>query len=91
MDDNPPRTRVARAAAESALVRVVHHYGSTPNFVLIGGLIPELLCSGSPRTHAGTTDIDVQVNLEIAAGAVNTKRLESALRNTEFVPDHELI
>ena len=39
--------------------------------------------------HAGTTDIDVQVNLEIACGAVNTERLEHALRNAEFEPDGE--
>jgi len=39
--------------------------------------------------HAGTTDIDVQVNLEIACGSVNTERLENALRNAEFEPDDE--
>ena len=65
--DEPPRSRAARRAAESALVRVVHHYGTTPEFVLLGGLVPELLCSGSEMRHAGTTDVDVQVNLEIAA------------------------
>lgn len=41
------------------------------------------------RHHAGTTDVDVQVDLEVAAGAVNTERLEQALRNAEFVPDHQ--
>lgn len=91
MTDDPPRSRLARAAAETALVRVVHHYGQTPDFVLIGGLVPELLCSGSTRNHAGTTDIDVQVDLEIAAGAVNTQRLETALRNAEFEPDSERV
>jgi hypothetical protein len=89
--DEEPRSRVARAAAERALVRIVHHYGETPGFVLIGGLVPELLCSGSRRRHAGTTDIDVQVDLEIAAGAVNTKRLETALKNAEFEPDTERV
>lgn len=68
-----------------ALVRVVHHYGSRPEFVLLGGLVPELLCSASPHLHAGTTDVDVQVDLEIAAGSVNTARLERALRNADFV------
>ena len=38
MPEEQPRSRAARAAAERALVRVVHHYGSTPEFVLIGGL-----------------------------------------------------
>lgn len=81
------RSRVARAASERALVRVVHHYGQKPDFVVLGGLVPDLLCSGSAWRHAGTTDVDVQVNLEVAAGAVNTARLEDALRNAEFVPD----
>jgi hypothetical protein len=64
MSDEIPRSRQARLAAEQALVRVVHHYGGRPEFVVLGGLVPELLCSGSARQHAGTTDIDVQVNLE---------------------------
>lgn len=89
MTDEPLRSRVARAAAEAALVRVVHHYGERPEFVVLGGLVPELLCSTSEYTHAGTTDVDVQVNLEIAAGSVNTARLETALRNAEFEPDAE--
>lgn len=91
MPDETPRSRQARAAAEQALVRVVHHYGARPEFVVLGGLVPELLCSGSTFQHAGTTDIDVQVNLEIACGAVNTARLERALLNAEFQPDSDNI
>jgi hypothetical protein len=53
-------------AAETALVRVVHHYGERPEFVLMGGLMPDYLCSSSVYQHAGTTDVDVQVDLEIA-------------------------
>lgn len=87
--DEVSRSRIARAAAEAALVRVVHHYGDRPEFVVLGGLVPELLCSASAYTHAGTTDVDVQVNLEIAAGSVHTVRLETALRNAEFEPDAE--
>jgi len=89
--DELPRSRAARQAAEQALVRVVHHYGDTPEFVLLGGLVPELLCSGSGMLHAGTTDVDVQVDLEIAAGAVNTARLEQALVNAEFTVDPDRI
>ncbi|MGH9090959.1 MAG: hypothetical protein ACRDZR_06205 [Acidimicrobiales bacterium] len=85
--DEPPRSRGARAAAERALIRVVHHYGARPAFVVLGGLVPALLCSGSGIEHAGTTDVDVQVDLEIAAGAVHGARLERALRNAEFEPD----
>lgn len=89
--DEPPRSRSARAAAERALIRVVHHYGSRPEFVVLGGLVPALLCSKSGVEHAGTTDVDVQVDLEIAAGAVNGARLEQALLNAEFEPDTERV
>ena len=91
MPDEEPRSRAARRAAELALVRVIHHYGSRPEFVVLGGLVPELLCSASEFQHAGTTDIDVQVDLEIACGSVNTARLEQALRNAEFEPDSERV
>ena len=40
MSADPERTSEARAAAEFALVRVVHHYGRKPEFVLLGGLVP---------------------------------------------------
>ena len=91
MADQIPRSRRARIAAEQALVRVVHHYGCKPEFVVLGGLVPEMLCSNSSHQHAGTTDIDVQVNLEIECGAVNTERLERALKNAEFEPDNERV
>lgn len=87
----PERSRAARAASEAALVRVVHHYGGRPEFVVLGGLVPELLCAGSARRHAGTTDVDVQVDLEVACGAINTARLENAFRNAEFEPDTERV
>lgn len=87
MSDHEDRSRAARAAAELALVRVVHHYGDRPEFVLLGGLVPALLCAQSNMPHAGTTDVDVQVNLEISSGAVNAARLERALRNAQFTPD----
>ena len=86
MTDEPERSRQARAAAEAALIRVVHHYGARPGFVVLGGLVPELLCSDSGMAHAGTTDIDVQVDLEIACGSVNAVRLEHALKSAEFTP-----
>lgn len=66
---------------------MVHHYGGRPGFVVLGGLVPELLCAGSAWRHAGTTDVDVQVDLEVACGAIKTARLENALRNAEFEPD----
>jgi len=91
MQDEIPRSRAARVVAETALVRVVHHYGSRPEFVLMGGLLPEYLCSESDFRHAGTTDVDVQVDLEIACGSVNVQKLEQAVRNAEFEPDPERV
>jgi hypothetical protein len=67
----------------------VHHYGARPEFVVLGGLVPELLCSTSRHRHAGTTDIDVQVDLEIACGSVNMAHLERALLNAEFLPTED--
>ena len=87
----PPRSREARALAEAALVRLVIAYGDTPEFVLLGGLVPDLLCSSATREHVGTTDVDVQVDLEIQGGAVNAARLEAALRAVGFKPDSERV
>ncbi|MGK5088244.1 nucleotidyl transferase AbiEii/AbiGii toxin family protein [Bdellovibrionota bacterium FG-2] len=81
MAEETPRSRAAREAAEAALVRVVHHYGERPEFVALGGLVPELLCAGSGLQHAGTTDVDVQVNLEIQCGAVNLRGTGFASRD----------
>ena len=50
----PPRSRDARALAEAALVRLVLEYGEIPEFVLLGGLVPDLLCSSAQRAHVGT-------------------------------------
>ena len=87
--NDPARSRAARQSAENALVRVVHEYGDTPEFVVLGGLVPELLCAYSDMQHAGTTDIDVQVDMEIASGSVNAGRLEHALLAAGFTPTAE--
>ena len=89
MNTDPNRSRAARESAERALVQVVHEYGKRPEFVVLGGLVPELLCSASDMQHAGTTDIDVQVNLEIVGGSVNAARLEQALLAAGFTVDPE--
>ena len=91
MSEDLERTSRARRAAELALVRVCSHYGQRPNFVLLGGLVPAMLCSDSGRLHAGTTDVDVQVDLEIAGGAENARRLEIALKNADFHVDSERV
>jgi hypothetical protein len=81
------RSRRARDLAERALVRLVRAYGDVPEFILLGGLVPDLLCRTAAWPHQGTTDVDVQVDLEIQGGSVNSERLEFALTDCGFTPD----
>lgn len=53
---DPERSRAGRAAAELALVRVVHHYGTKPEFVVLGGLVPELLWTHSVMVQADESE-----------------------------------
>ena len=86
VDYEAPRPAPPRAAAERASPGSSTTTLPTP-FVALGGPVPALLCSGSDYVDAGATVVDVQVNLEIAAGAVNGARLEQALRNADFEPE----
>jgi len=86
---DPVRSRDARALAERALVRLVQAYGEVPEFVLLGGLVPDLLCGSAAFRHVGTTDVDVQVDLELHEGSRNAAHLEQALTESGFVPDSE--
>jgi len=83
---DPVRSRQARDLAERALVRVVYAYGDVPEFVLLGGLVPDLLCTSAAHSHVGTTDVDVQVDLEIQGGSVNASRLERAKPSSRPTP-----
>ena len=76
----PMPSRQARELAQAALVRLVRAYGGVPEFVLLGGLVPDLLCSQARQAHVGTTDVDVEVDLEIQGGSANAVRLERASR-----------
>ena len=86
-DEPPSRSRAARTAAEAALLHIIRNYGRRPEFVLLGGLVPELLCAESGSRHAGTTDVDVQVDLAITSGVANAVRLEGALCDARFIPE----
>lgn len=58
--DSEPRSRRARARAEEALVRFALLAGDHANdFVVIGGLNPDLLAPDAPAPHEGTTDVDL--------------------------------
>jgi len=85
------RSRRGRDLAEQALVRLVLAYGETPEFVLLGGLVPDLLCRSAVRKHQGTTDVDIQVNLEMLGQSVNSSRMERALRDIDFTPDDQRV
>jgi hypothetical protein len=88
---DPIRSRQARDLAERALVRLAHAYGDVPEFVLLGGLVPDLLCSSAAHPHVGTTDVDLQVDLEIQGGSQNASRLEQALKQAGFAPDSDRV
>ena len=60
MNPEPDRSRAARQAAERALVRVVHEYGRRPEFVVLGGLVPDIalpLRSASRQSGRGLHDL----------------------------------
>lgn len=86
---DPIRSRLARDLAERALIQLVLAYGDIPEFVLLGGLVPDLLCRNAVRMHQGTTDVDVQVNLEVFGQSVHSARLERALKDCNFTPDNQ--
>lgn len=59
-----PRSRESRARAEEALVRFALLAGAhATDFVVIGGLNPDLLAPDSPVPHQGTTDVDLLFEL----------------------------
>jgi hypothetical protein len=66
---------------------LVRAYGDVPEFVLLGGLVPDLLCSSAAHGHVGTNDVDVQVDLEIQGGSVNASRLGRALKEAGVGPE----
>lgn len=49
--------------------------------------MPDLPCSKADHAHVGTTDVDVQVDLEIQGGSANAGHLERALKEAGFRPD----
>lgn len=66
MDSDVARSRRAREIAERSLVRLL--LGAGPNadkVVIIGGLNPDLLAPDAPVPHAGTTDVDVLVEVGV--------------------------
>lgn len=71
-------------------MRISAHFGSTDiPVVVLGGLVPELLCTTTEIRHQGTTDVDIQINLEVEVDGVHAFELEQALLAAGFSADPE--
>lgn len=90
MVGEPDRTLDARALAEAALIRISENFGSTDiPLVVLGGLAPALLCATSSVQHQGTTDVDIQINLEVELDGAHAAEVEQALVAAGFEPHPE--
>jgi hypothetical protein len=67
--DEPSRSREARAEAPTSALCITTAQSRIRRY----RVEPELLRMESGYSRAGTTDVDVQVNLKIACGTVNTR------------------
>lgn len=83
-------------ACEIALVALLRAFGSLKNDLrLVGGLVPRYLTpSQSPEVpeHAGTTDVDVVLNITVLAAKGTYDKLKRQLKDGGFVryqPDPE--
>lgn len=86
MIDEEPRSRETRARAERALVLLVHALGEDAPFVVLGGLVPELLTDAHDAMipeHLGTTDVDVLLSTHTDDGE-RLSAVERALVRLEF-------
>ena len=71
------------AYCERTLVTLLHRMGPWKHAVfLVGGLVPRYLFPQS--THAGTTDVDLVVNLELMAETEAYRTLEKNLKEMGF-------
>ena len=87
-----PRCRLARALAESALVRLVTAYGEPPEFALLGGLVPDLLCLGVwSASTLGPPMSMCRSTSKFQSGADNAGRLEDALQDSGFMPSGQCV
>lgn len=71
-------------------MRISAHFGSTDiPVVVLGGLVPEMLCTTTEARHQGTTDVDIQMNLEVELAGEHAFELEQALLAAGFSADPE--
>jgi hypothetical protein len=75
---------------ETALVVLLQAFGSLKNTLrLVGGLVPRYLTPARPPDvppHAGTTDVDVVLNVSMLAAKGSYDKLRRQLKDNGFVP-----
>jgi hypothetical protein len=75
-------------ACERALVTLLHGFGTLKHTVrLVGGLVPRYLTPEKPPdvpAHAGTSDVDVVLNLQVLAEGEAYKTLAEQLKDKGF-------
>lgn len=76
-------------ACEIALVALLRAFGSLKNDLrLVGGLVPRYLTPSRPPEvpeHAGTTDVDVVLNITVLAAKGTYDKLKRQLKEGGFV------
>ncbi|MHB1538131.1 MAG: hypothetical protein ACYCUM_12825 [Solirubrobacteraceae bacterium] len=83
------RSRHARARAELALLRLAHQLRDDDAFfVVLGGLVPEVLSQQDAQIsqHLGTTDVDMLLITHIHPDR-HLRSVEDALQRLQFEPD----
>lgn len=83
------RDRRTRALAERALARLVAHAGGhAEEFVVVGGLNPDLLAPVPDAPHQGTADIDLVIEIGVVYDRddIDLGWLERALDAADFRP-----
>ena len=83
------RNRLARQRAEDALVALLYELGDfEPPLIVLGGLVPDMLTRAQdvpvPK-HLGTTDVDILIDLQVAADR-DLGPIEDALLRLAFAP-----
>jgi hypothetical protein len=75
---------------ETVLVVLLQAFGSLKDSLrLVGGLVPRYLTPASPPEvppHAGTTDVDVVLNVSVLAARGTYDKLRRQLKDNGFVP-----
>lgn len=75
---------------ETALVVLLQAFGSLKDTLrLVGGLVPRYLTPARPPevpAHAGTTDVDVVLNVSVLAAKGTYDKLRRQLKDNGFVP-----